>query len=337
VSSILRALKKLEDRPAEATEAPPWRDKFAGEHAHHSQAPLIPWRSKPVIAVAAVVLVAAGWLVTHRPPAEQAATPETAHTERLATTAQTPSRGAADTPVPTATRRLFAPANRTSDAPSPPPFVQQIRIAQQKQREEQQAHRAGTPQGTTSIGPQRGATAAPPTPITDDPTATAVSAPAPEPSETPGPPAATAARESTAAAPTTPERRGSPASGPPLPTKDAAAAPATPVTAPSRPSPVSPPRARSVTPVAPVRNVAPVPAASGPTESPEPTLTRLRDDAVKLQAVAWSSDPERRMAVINEQIVREGNTIEGYTIATIREESVVVRKGGASWELRYGH
>jgi len=43
------------------------------------------------------------------------------------------------------------------------------------------------------------------------------------------------------------------------------------------------------------------------------------------------------MAVINEQVVREGYTIEGYTIATIREESVIVRKGAESWELRYGH
>jgi len=115
------------------------------------------------------------------------------------------------------------------------------------------------------------------------------------------------------------------------------AAPDTPVTAPARALPVTAPRVPSVAPAQRPPGAAPPPPQEGPTEPPEPILTRLRDDAVKLQAVAWSSDPERRMAVINEQIVREGNTIEGYTIATIREESVVVRKGAESWELRYGH
>jgi hypothetical protein len=43
------------------------------------------------------------------------------------------------------------------------------------------------------------------------------------------------------------------------------------------------------------------------------------------------------MAMINEQIVREGQTIEGYTVATIGEGSVTVRRGSEAWELRYGH
>lgn len=87
------------------------------------------------------------------------------------------------------------------------------------------------------------------------------------------------------------------------------------------------------------QSVPPAPTRPDETASQESktSLRLLRDDALTLQAVAWSSDPERRMAVINEQIVREGTTIDGYTIAAIREKSVVVRKGAEAWELRYGH
>jgi general secretion pathway protein B len=148
-----------------------------------------------------------------------------------------------------------------------------------------------------------------------------VSAPAPDRDDAPDAQPAAAEAASNDAGPVTPDRRAPPPDRPPQPTRTAAAIPTTQATTPAqRPlrAALSPPQKDLAAPT-------------------EPTLTRLRDDAVKLQAVAWSSDPERRMAVINEQVVREGYTIEGYTIATIREESVIVRKGAESWELRYGH
>jgi hypothetical protein len=93
-----------------------------------------------------------------------------------------------------------------------------------------------------------------------------------------------------------------------------------------------------------------MPVAAAPSDVPQATATpgasaappaavlnRLRDPAIKLQAIAWSGDADRRMAMINDQIVHEGQTIEGYTVAAIGEESVTMRKGSEAWELRYGH
>ena len=66
------------------------------------------------------------------------------------------------------------------------------------------------------------------------------------------------------------------------------------------------------------------------------TYARLTDSKLKLQALAWSSDASRRMAVINGRIVREGESADGYQINQIRKEDVVVSDGRQSWSLEFG-
>lgn len=56
---------------------------------------------------------------------------------------------------------------------------------------------------------------------------------------------------------------------------------------------------------------------------------------LKLQAIVWSSDPKERMAVINGSILREGESIEGFSIARIDADVVVVREGAAEWKLAF--
>ena len=68
----------------------------------------------------------------------------------------------------------------------------------------------------------------------------------------------------------------------------------------------------------------------------EKTYAKLTDDKIKLQALAWSSDATRRMAVINGRIVREGASMEGYQIDQIRKDDVVVSDGSQSWSLEFG-
>ncbi len=79
----------------------------------------------------------------------------------------------------------------------------------------------------------------------------------------------------------------------------------------------------------------PRPPATAAPEKVQPP--RLHDTNVTLQALAWSSDPARRMAVINGQMVYEGSTVAGYTVAAIAEEGVVLQRGGQRWLLTYGH
>lgn len=65
-------------------------------------------------------------------------------------------------------------------------------------------------------------------------------------------------------------------------------------------------------------------------------LPSLSPDAgLKLEALAWVTAPESRFAVINSQIVREGDLIEGAKVERIEKEQVVLRKEGKLWQLRH--
>jgi hypothetical protein len=66
------------------------------------------------------------------------------------------------------------------------------------------------------------------------------------------------------------------------------------------------------------------------------TYAKLNDSELKLQALAWSSDAARRMAVINGRIVHEGESVDGYQIDQIRREEVIVSDGKQSWSLEFG-
>jgi hypothetical protein len=62
---------------------------------------------------------------------------------------------------------------------------------------------------------------------------------------------------------------------------------------------------------------------------------RIDDSTLKLQALAWFDDASKRMAVINDRIVREGESVDGYQITQIRQEDVVVSDGSKSWLLKF--
>ena len=85
------------------------------------------------------------------------------------------------------------------------------------------------------------------------------------------------------------------------------------------------------------RPVAPPSRAKKPKQATtRATYDRIEDSKLKLQALAWSDDAARRMAVINGRIVHEGESVDGYQVITIREEDVIVKEGGKSWRLEFG-
>jgi hypothetical protein len=81
-------------------------------------------------------------------------------------------------------------------------------------------------------------------------------------------------------------------------------------------------------------------AAAAPTKNSPPRVARsyrrLEDSKLDLQAIAWSKDAKRRIAVINGHIVREGESVEGFMVNQIRQEDVVVNDGTVSWQLELG-
>ena len=66
------------------------------------------------------------------------------------------------------------------------------------------------------------------------------------------------------------------------------------------------------------------------------TYDRLDRNKLNLQALAWFDEAAKRMAVINNRVVREGESVDGYQITQIRQEDVVVNDGRKSWSLVFG-
>jgi hypothetical protein len=60
---------------------------------------------------------------------------------------------------------------------------------------------------------------------------------------------------------------------------------------------------------------------------------RKDDTRLKLQAIAWSPDPEKRIGVINDRVVKEGGSIDGIVVNHIGQDQVVVQEGGQTWKI----
>ena len=69
-----------------------------------------------------------------------------------------------------------------------------------------------------------------------------------------------------------------------------------------------------------------------PRANPQVDLPELKV-GLTLQAISWSEEPQRRIAVINGNIVREGGAVEGFTITRIDQNLVLIRKGSEEWKL----
>lgn len=77
-------------------------------------------------------------------------------------------------------------------------------------------------------------------------------------------------------------------------------------------------------------------AAGEPSASP--SSVKLNDDApagLKLQALAWADDPGKRVALINDIVVKKGRYVKGYKVTHIGKDHVVVKSGGSQWTLRF--
>ncbi|MGD2097428.1 MAG: hypothetical protein PVG35_07600 [Desulfobacterales bacterium] len=82
--------------------------------------------------------------------------------------------------------------------------------------------------------------------------------------------------------------------------------------------------------------IAPAKKSKSRAVPPARAYPRLDNGKLKLQAIAWSNVATERIAVINDRIVREGESVEGYSINQIRQEVVVVNDGAQSWQLEFG-
>jgi type II secretory pathway component PulC len=56
---------------------------------------------------------------------------------------------------------------------------------------------------------------------------------------------------------------------------------------------------------------------------------------IELQAISWAENSDRRIAVINNNVLHEGDSVEGYTVVKIRPDDVVLRRDGRMWRASF--
>jgi len=65
-------------------------------------------------------------------------------------------------------------------------------------------------------------------------------------------------------------------------------------------------------------------------------MNRLESGGFKIQAISWGETPQERLVVINNQVLREGGSIEGYQISHINPDDIVLRRSGKAYRLDFG-
>jgi len=73
------------------------------------------------------------------------------------------------------------------------------------------------------------------------------------------------------------------------------------------------------------------------TDVPAPTeIMEINDNVgLKLQAISWSTDTNKRMVVINGQICRKGERVNGYIVKQINQADVLLSNGSTSEKLSF--
>ena len=115
-----------------------------------------------------------------------------------------------------------------------------------------------------------------------------------------------------------------------------------PVQAPSPTSRVRPREGPSTPPAearpSPTRSMAPSADRSDRGRAPTPrtaedNLSRIDESKLKVMAIAWAAEPTRRLAVVNGHIVKEGESVEGFSVTQIRKDDIIVNDGSRSWRV----
>jgi type II secretory pathway component PulC len=56
---------------------------------------------------------------------------------------------------------------------------------------------------------------------------------------------------------------------------------------------------------------------------------------IKLQAISWAQAEKESITVINNTVLHEGDSVEGYTVVKIRPDDVVLRRSGRMWRASF--
>lgn len=86
---------------------------------------------------------------------------------------------------------------------------------------------------------------------------------------------------------------------------------------------------------APLPRHIPQKTVSRPAPQPQPPVYQRSGHGLTLQAIAWDPDAKKRFAVINNQIIREGQTVDSKVVERIGQDEIVVARGSERWKIDF--
>ncbi|GEM_PF-931228 len=69
--------------------------------------------------------------------------------------------------------------------------------------------------------------------------------------------------------------------------------------------------------------------------TPADPVYERSSSGLTLQAIAWDPDARKRFAVVNNQIVREGQSVDGKMVERIAEDGIIVARAGRRWKIEF--
>lgn len=77
-------------------------------------------------------------------------------------------------------------------------------------------------------------------------------------------------------------------------------------------------------------------AVSEATVDPYANVPKLEENSpINLQAISWASTASKSIAVINNSVLHEGDSVEGYSVVKIRPDDVILRRDGRMWRANF--
>jgi hypothetical protein len=80
-------------------------------------------------------------------------------------------------------------------------------------------------------------------------------------------------------------------------------------------------------------------AAAAKTQAPADPYAKVpsleANSPIDLQAISWAENADRCIAVINNTVLHEGDSVEGYTVVKIRPDDVVLQREERMWRASF--
>ncbi|MDA3915826.1 MAG: general secretion pathway protein GspB [Deltaproteobacteria bacterium] len=63
----------------------------------------------------------------------------------------------------------------------------------------------------------------------------------------------------------------------------------------------------------------------------------LKNHILKIQAISWAEEPANRIAVIDNRVLTEGDSVQGYRLVGIEKDSVILHYSDNDYRLKFNH